>query len=785
MISEPNLLNRITITIEANNQQVARKVLHGSLLNQADINKLFNTFFTQYPINQDIYLETLTLDLGEISLHNFNSLFPVRLNTALNKALSQYQINHQEKRQSKLQEITNKPSLLYDNNSINIEDFIHYLNQKNSAFNSIEIKTHHQNIDTNIRQLINQLAGIEDKWVLFLAKSCLSEPSLQRLLMLKQPTLLSAINHRLSARINRSQYLGEPVSPGQLILNALQYIQLNHTQEIPKLDAKVLLHITTELDSGILNAEFIIPLFRQIITYNTPLNSWLKQIWQTITVAKLSKKYLSDKEYQYLSEHFIPNPTNKDTLSEKSITINHNNINTQEEQYLPEHSISNYTDKDTLDKELIDTHHNNINPQENQYLSEHSISNYMDKNRLSKKSIITNHNNINPQEEQYLSGHYFSNHTNKDTLGKKSVITNHDNINTQEEQYLLEHFISNHTDKDRVGEKLIITNHDNINPQENQYLPENFISNHMHKDILDKKSIATNRDNINPQENQYLPEHSISNHTNKDTFGKKLIATNHDNINVKEDQYTPKHFISGHADRNKSSKKLTAIHVDIKNVHRYEYSTNQEVISKNQRISPISNNRHITGNNTNQLQNINKTHSEYVRLPKQTLPYQVNNAGILVLWPMLPALFNQFGLLEEQKFIHRQAPFSAINFLNYLTWGNEEIQTELNILNNVLCGLMVNEPIELAPVEPEKQLIIDQWLDAIVSQLPGWKKLTRNDARQLFLQRPGELLISDQEINITVEHQPFDMLLTDWPWPLNIAKLPWLDRPLKIDWKNI
>ncbi|EYU14443.1 contractile injection system tape measure protein [Photorhabdus aegyptia] len=725
MISEPNLLNRITITIEANNQQAAKKVLHGSLLNQADINKLFNTFFTQYPINQDIYLETLTLDLGEISLHNFNSLFPVRLNTALNKALSQYQMNNQEKKtfliQSKSQKITNKPYLLYDNNSINIEDFIHYLNQKNSAFNSIEIKTYHQNIDINIQQLVYQLVyqlvGIEDKWALFLAKSCLSEPSLQRLIALKQSTLLSAINHRLSVRINRSQYLGEPVSPGQLILNALQYIQINHTQEIPKLDAKVLLYITTELDSGILNATSIITLFRQIITYNTPLNSWLKQIWQTITIAKLSKKYLSDKEYQYLSEHFIPNPTNKDTFGKKSIITDHDNINTQEEQYLPEYFISNYTDKGILGKKSIITNHKNINPQENQYLPEHSISNYKDKDRL----------------------------------GKKSVITNHDSINTQEEQYLLEHFISNHTDKDRVGEKLIITDHDNINTQEEQYLPEYFISNHMHKDILDKKS----------------------------------IATNHDNINVKEDQYTPKHFISGHTDRNKSSKKLTSTHVDIKNVYRYEYSTNQEIISENQRISPISNNRHITGNNANQLQNINKTHSKYALLPKQTLPYQVNNAGILVLWPMLPALFNQFGLLEEQKFIHRQAPFSAINFLNYLIWGNEEIQTELNILNNVLCGLMVNEPIELAPVEPEKQLIIDQWLDVIISQLPGWKKLTRNDARQLFLQRPGELLISDQEINITVEHQPFDMLLTDWPWPLNIAKLPWLDRPLKIDWKNI
>ncbi|MBS9434467.1 contractile injection system tape measure protein [Photorhabdus hainanensis] len=650
---EPNLLNRITITIEANNQQMAKKILHGSLLNQTDINKLFNTFFTQHPINQDIYLETLTLDLGEINLHNFNSLFPVKLNTALNKALSQYQINHQEKKtsltQSKPQEIINKPSLLYINNSINIEDFIHYLNQKNSPSNSIEIKTYHQNIDINIQQLVNQLAGIENKWVLLLAKSCLSELSLQRLLMLKQPTLLSAINHRLSERINRSQYLGEPVSPGQLILNALQYIQLNNTQEIPELDVKVLSHLTAELDNGTLNTTSIITLFRQIITRNIPLNNWLKQLWQTITVATFSKKYLSAKEYQYLSERLI------------------------------------------------------------------------------------------------------SNHMNKDMLSEKLIVTNHDNINTQEDQYLPEHFISNHTDKDILGRKSIITNHNNINVQENQYLPKYFTQNR----------------------------------TNKNKSSKQSVITNINSKNVHGNQYTPEHFISSHTDKGKSNEKLTVTHADIKDTQTHQYTANQKVISKNQRISPISNNRHITGNNANQLQSINKTHSEYALLPKQILPYPVNNAGILVLWPILPALFNQFGLLEEQKFIHRQAPFSAVNFLNYLIWENEEIQTELNILNNVLCGLVVNEPIELAPVEPEKQLIIDQWLDAIINQLPGWKKLTRNDARQLFLQRPGELLISDQEINIIVEHQPFDMLLTDWPWPLNIAKLPWLDHPLKIDWKNI
>ncbi|MCC8459179.1 hypothetical protein J8L69_16595, partial [Photorhabdus aegyptia] len=62
MTQEPNQLNRIIITIGANSVQVAKKALHGSLLNQHDINKLFNLFFSQYSIKQDIYLETLTLD---------------------------------------------------------------------------------------------------------------------------------------------------------------------------------------------------------------------------------------------------------------------------------------------------------------------------------------------------------------------------------------------------------------------------------------------------------------------------------------------------------------------------------------------------------------------------------------------------------------------------------------------------------------------------------------------------------------------------------------------------
>ncbi|RAX01808.1 MULTISPECIES: contractile injection system tape measure protein [unclassified Photorhabdus] len=544
MTSEPNLLNRITITIAANNQQVAKKVLHGSVLNQTNIHKILNSYFDEYEIHQDISLEKLTLNLGEISLHNFNSLFPARLKIELNKALSQYQVNdHKEEillNKSISSKFINKLSLSGDNNFINAENFIHSLYQQDPQLNTLEAITNNKDIN----KLTHQLAQIENQWILLLAKSCLSEHGIQRFLAIKQPALLSAINRRLSARVNKPQHQEELVSSGQLILNVLEYLHRHNAQDIPKPNAKIISRITTELNNGVLNAASVITLFRQTMTDNSPLNSWLKQLWQTVSISRLCQKHLSVEEYQYLLEYFMPN----------------------------------------------------------------------------------------------------------------------------------------------------------------------------------------------------------------------------------------------HTDKNLPSKKSTMNNVNFSNVQQYQHSTNQKIIAEDQQALSTS----VTGGNRpNPLRTINRPHSERTVLPEQVLPCQVSNAGILILWPMLPALFNQLGLLEKQKFIHRQARFSAVNFLDHLIWGTEETPAERKRLNNILCGLTADENSESISLEQKKQLITAQCLDTVITQLPGWKKLSHSDVRQLFLQRPGELLINDQEIKIIIQQQPFDALLADWPWPLNIAKLPWLDHALLIDWRNI
>ncbi|NHB91620.1 contractile injection system tape measure protein [Photorhabdus cinerea] len=612
MASEPNLLNRITITVEANNLQVAKKVLHGSLLNQANINKLFNSYFDEYNIHQDISLEILTLNLGEISFHNFNLLFPNRLKVALNKALRQYHINNHRE-----EIILNEPipakfndetSLSGDNHLIDAENFIYFLYQKDPQFNLMEVITDNKNSNIKIEPLINQLMQIGNKSASLLAKSCLSEHGLQRLLAIRQPALLQAISRRLSERRNRSQYQEEPIYSEQLILNALEYIQRYNIQNIPKPDKKIILRITAKLNNLALNPKSIIELFRQAVIANNPLlNEWLEQFWQIESIAQLCKKHLSIQQY----------------------------------------------------KNLINLFNDGNQPAKEQFSQQITSANWIITEIF--RSLSTEHHKNLPKLNQHQ-------------LSLISTAIQQGEIETQ-----------------------------------------NILQLFQHPALYDQTDTAW-----------LVPLWQLA--------PVSQICKKH--LSVEKYQHLSAHFIAKQEDKNESGKKSI-----------------------------------IT--------------SKPVLLPEHRLPRQVNNAGILILWPMLPVLFNQLGLLEEQKFIHRQAQFSAVNLLDYLIWETEEIPTERKILNNVLCGLMADENSESIPIEPEKQLITTQWLDAIITQLPSWKKLSRNNVRQLFLQRPGELRFNEQEINITIQHQPFDALLTDWPWPLNIAKLPWLDRPLRIDWQNI
>lgn len=184
---------------------------------------------------------------------------------------------------------------------------------------------------------------------------------------------------------------------------------------------------------------------------------------------------------------------------------------------------------------------------------------------------------------------------------------------------------------------------------------------------------------------------------------------------------------------------------------------------------------------------------EKIRITHGTIPsgkdsfcssYQgISNAGLLLLWPLLPQLFSLLKLCEEGLFISDTTRQQAVYSLDRLVWGEIEPAEERLTLNQMLCGvpslLPVSSTASLSPVQLQQ---IDDWLIAIGQQLTAWKKLSLTDIRQLFLQRAGEIDTEGVFPQINVRPEPYDFLLRDWSWPMTLASFPWTDQPLTIVW---
>ncbi|MBC8954025.1 contractile injection system tape measure protein [Xenorhabdus sp. PB62.4] len=171
-----------------------------------------------------------------------------------------------------------------------------------------------------------------------------------------------------------------------------------------------------------------------------------------------------------------------------------------------------------------------------------------------------------------------------------------------------------------------------------------------------------------------------------------------------------------------------------------------------------------------------------IQTPSAQSVLPISNAGCIILWPLLPTFFRAFDLLEKNRFINLEAQREAVCLLDWLIWGEEEIPAWRLTLNKILCGLSIHDNARWHPPKPEQQIAINQWLEKIIEQLPAWKKMGVNDVRHLFLQRYGELSELNNMTNIHIKPEVYDALISEWPWPMNIASFSWLKHPITITW---
>lgn len=159
----------------------------------------------------------------------------------------------------------------------------------------------------------------------------------------------------------------------------------------------------------------------------------------------------------------------------------------------------------------------------------------------------------------------------------------------------------------------------------------------------------------------------------------------------------------------------------------------------------------------------------------------VHNAGIVLLQPFIPQLFNVLQLTDDERKVLRQ-PDKACAVLSILTGDGAPDETKYP-LYKLLCGLqpdaLVHTAIEIT-AEERKECV--HLLEHVIEYWTALKQISTNALQQTFLQRTGKISFSNERWLLQVEQKTEDVLLQFLPWSYSIIRYPWMPKPLFTEW---
>lgn len=163
---------------------------------------------------------------------------------------------------------------------------------------------------------------------------------------------------------------------------------------------------------------------------------------------------------------------------------------------------------------------------------------------------------------------------------------------------------------------------------------------------------------------------------------------------------------------------------------------------------------------------------------------QIENAGLVILWPFLPRFFAQLGLTYENLFRDETARQRAIAILEHLLSARREPPPEFLLpLNKILCGLMPDALFEPGPPVTEVEVAeCERLLAAVIEQAPILDCMSLPGFRGTFLARAGQLTTRDGTWLLRVERQSYDVVLERFQWSFTVVRLPWMEMPILVEW---
>jgi hypothetical protein len=171
-------------------------------------------------------------------------------------------------------------------------------------------------------------------------------------------------------------------------------------------------------------------------------------------------------------------------------------------------------------------------------------------------------------------------------------------------------------------------------------------------------------------------------------------------------------------------------------------------------------------------------------LNKDGLEIFVQNAGLILLHPFLPYLFDGLDLLnKEKRFTDEYRAFRAVHILQYLATNETATPEHELTLNKIMCGIEPDEPIPLDVqlTEAEKEECINL-LHVVLERWEALKTSKPEVLQEGFLTREGRLSFKGNGWNLFIERTTLDIMLDKLPWSISMIKMPWRDDLIYVEW---
>lgn len=163
----------------------------------------------------------------------------------------------------------------------------------------------------------------------------------------------------------------------------------------------------------------------------------------------------------------------------------------------------------------------------------------------------------------------------------------------------------------------------------------------------------------------------------------------------------------------------------------------------------------------------------------------IENAGIVLLGPYIPMLFERMGLTENKIFKDDAAKQKAVYVLQYAATGKTDSEEHVLLLNKIICDININEPLgPVASLTSEEMSLIDSLLEAIINHWSTLGNTSVEGLRVAFLTRPASIVEEEKKFVMVVEQKSYDMLLDQIPWSIGQLRLKWMEKSIEVLWRT-